>query len=179
MKTQFLLLPWLLVACAANSAASTAARAGPEPARVDLSKFQPGEQRGSIAARIGEPELVLALDNGDKCEVYSAYITDKTLHHGFAPESGRGLNPEQTILIPINSIRLDQLNAANLNHRVVLGAGVNPADKPTLVAMGTIPPDRLNAINLKDLVVLCYRSGQLDHVMAKPCLSAACTVPVR
>ena len=92
MKARFLIVPCLLAACSATAPGSARTNVGLARTRLDVSKFQPGEERDSIVKQIGEPDVVSdqAQDNGEKCEVYTV---DTTGQKTFRRRATPGLGP--------------------------------------------------------------------------------------
>jgi len=88
MKTRLLLLSCLVAACSATSSASppTSDAFAKTTIRMNVSKFQPGEERDSLVKEIGEPDLVSDQANGERREVYSVYKKgQETLRHRSTP----------------------------------------------------------------------------------------------
>lgn len=88
MKTQVLLLSCLLTACSAASPTSQPPGDAFEKKTIpmDISKFQPGDERDSLVKEIGEPDEVSDQANGEKCEVYFVKRNgQETLHDKMTP----------------------------------------------------------------------------------------------
>lgn len=115
MKTRFLIVPCLLAACSATPPQSPPTNVAFAPTRVDVSKFQSGEERDSVVKEIGEPDVVSDQDNGDRCEMYRV---DSTAQGTFRPRPTPGLGP--IIVFGNYYIPPNRWNGVDLNHHVVV-----------------------------------------------------------
>jgi hypothetical protein len=88
MKTRFLIVPCLLAACSATPPGSPPTSVAFAPkTRVDVSKFQPGEDRDSIVNNIGEADWLTYQDDGDRCDVYNVAARKQGIFRYSPPRS--------------------------------------------------------------------------------------------
>lgn len=101
MKARLLIALCLLAGCLATPLASLPARVGgPAATRVDVSKFQLGEERDSVVKQIDEPDWVADQYNRDRCEVYYLDTTAQgTFRHRVKP-AVMGDNPQGAFVVP-------------------------------------------------------------------------------
>src|SRR5215469_4778022 len=68
-------VPLSLLAIAIGLAGCSVYMEATRPTPVDLSKFQPGQERKAVVEQLGTPVITEAQPDGDSCDLYELFVT--------------------------------------------------------------------------------------------------------
>jgi hypothetical protein len=119
------------------------------PAPVDLSKFQPGQDRDSVVQQLGVPVTTEAQPGGESCDLYELFVTG---HGTFRKAATMFVEGASDVVMPVAELLWTPAQAVTRDQKhpewfcyetqklVSVGAKPSPSAIPTPSPMGGTTP---------------------------------------